>query len=58
MELEDVAMVYFCYTIQIDCVHCWYYVDLLPVMVHKHCNCIETLDVGQPRDEVLADYLP
>jgi hypothetical protein len=57
VESEDVAMVYFCYTIRIDCVCCWHYVDLLPVMVHKRCNCIETFDVGQPRDEVWADYL-
>jgi hypothetical protein len=58
MESEDIAMVNFCNTIRIDLVHCWHYVDVFSIMVHKCCNCVETFDVGQSHDEVLADYLP
>jgi hypothetical protein len=58
VELEDVATVYFCYTIRVNLVRCWHHVNLLPVIVHGHCNCVEAFDVGQSRDEVLADYLP
>jgi hypothetical protein len=58
MELEDVSMMYFCNTIRINLVCCGHNMDLLPVVVHKHCNPIEAFDIGQFCNEVLANYLP
>jgi hypothetical protein len=31
---------------------------LLPIVVHKHCNCIKALNVWQTCDGVLVNYLP